>query len=87
MICLETRQKIKEALRWKNVSQVAAEFKLSRNIVHDVMQGRVPKCAFWEARRKKIAESAKTMPVKAVAAKFGVSQSRVYAVLKREAAK
>lgn len=83
MICLETRQKIKEALRWKNVSQVAVEFKVSRNTVYKAAKGYGNG---WEAKREAMFEASKAMPVKEVAAKFGVSQSRVYAVLKKEAA-
>ena len=86
MICREKRNEIEEALRFKNVTQVAEQFKVSRNVVTDVKKGVSPKKGLeWEARRKEIAELSKTMSVKEICDKFGISKSRVYAILKKEA--
>ena len=85
MIGIEKREEIKEALRYMTVSQVATQFKVSRNVVHGVKNGLTPKKGLdWEAKRKRIAEDVKTMTTKELAEKYGVSRNRIYDILKKE---
>lgn len=85
MLSSKLREEIKEAAKWLNVTQVATQFKVSRNVVIAIKKGIEPKKGLeWESKRKEIAALAETMPVKEVAAKFGLSQNRIYDVLKRE---
>ena len=88
MISSEERAKIKEAARWMTVTQVATQFKVSRNVVIDIKNGVEPKIGLkWEAKRKNIVEDSKTMAPKELAEKYGVTRNRIYDVLKRERGK
>ena len=88
MISSEERARIKEAARWMTVTQVATQFKVSRNVVINIKKGGEPKKSLeWEPKRKSIAEDSKTMSAKELAEKHGVGLSRIYAVLKRERGK
>ena len=88
MISSEERAQIKDAARWMTVTQVATQFKVSRNVVINIKKGIEPKKSLeWEPKRKSIAEDSKTMSAKELAEKYGVGLSRIYAVLKRERGK